>query len=147
MAIPRLVLDTNVCLDLIVFADPRVAALRDALRAGEAVAVTRADCREEWLRVLRYPRLGLDDAGQRRHADTFDTFVTCLDDVTPVDVRLPRCKDRDDQKFLELALQARAAALLTRDDDLLALARRTRRDGLFDILVPEAWAAGAAPAA
>ena len=37
-ATPRIVLDTNVCLDLFVFGDPRVAALRDALRAATSSA-------------------------------------------------------------------------------------------------------------
>lgn len=141
---PRLVLDTNVCLDLFVFADPRVAALDAALRAGTAVAVTREDCRAEWLRVLRYRQLGLDDAACARHEAAFDARIVRLHAPEPAargEVRLPRCKDRDDQKFLELAWDARATALITRDDALLALARRTRRDGLFDILTPHAWSA------
>jgi predicted nucleic acid-binding protein len=54
-------------------------------------------------------------------------------------VTLPRCRDRDDQKFLELAYQASATALLTRDEELLRLARRTKRNGLFFILPPTSW--------
>ena len=38
----RLVLDTNACLDLFAFDDPRVAPLRAALRDGTVVAVTNA---------------------------------------------------------------------------------------------------------
>jgi predicted nucleic acid-binding protein len=41
----RIVLDTNVCLDLFVFNDPRWAALLAAIESGEVEAVTRADCR------------------------------------------------------------------------------------------------------
>jgi predicted nucleic acid-binding protein len=143
MHAPRLVLDTNVCLDLFVFGDPRVAALDAALRAREAVAVTREDCRAEWLRVLRYPQFGFDEAACARHAAAFDARIACLPPeqlVAAPDVRLPRCADADDQKFLELALQARATALLTRDAALLALARRVQRAGLFAILAPQRWA-------
>lgn len=136
MSLPRLVLDTNVCLDLFVFADPRVAALDTALRTGAVVAVTRADCREEWRRVLGYRLPGLDDDARARHAAAFDARIECLGEPAPAGVRLPRCKDPDDQKFLELALQAGASALVTRDDHLLALAGRTR--GLFEILAPAA---------
>ena len=38
--------------------------------------------------------------------------------------QLPRCRDRDDQKFLEAALAARAGFLVTKDRALLDLARR-----------------------
>lgn len=139
---PRIVLDTNVCLDLFVFADPRVAALDAALRDGSVAAVTREDCREEWRRVLRYPQFRLDESACARHEAAFDARVVCLHELQPVPstgVRLPRCADPDDQKFLELTLQARAIALITRDDALLALAGRMRREGLFAILTPQAW--------
>ena len=45
----RVVLDTNVCLDLFVFRDPRWAALQAALEQGTVEAYTREDCRSEWL--------------------------------------------------------------------------------------------------
>jgi predicted nucleic acid-binding protein len=50
---------------------------------------------------------------------------------------LPRCADRDDQKFLELARDAAADWLVTADKALLKLARRDRLRGLFRILTPE----------
>ena len=52
--------------------------------------------------------------------------------------KLPRCKDRDDQKFLELARDAGADWLVTADKALLRLARGGRLRGLFRILTPEA---------
>ncbi len=142
MSAPRVVLDTNVCLDLFVFADPRTAALADQLDAGQVCAVTRDDCRAEWQRVLRYPALKLDEAARARHLARYDACLLPLTGDQRPDPRLPRCKDPDDQKFLELAAQAQAAALLTRDAALLALARHTRRDGLFDILMPQQWPFG-----
>lgn len=140
---PRLVLDTNVCLDLFVFGDPQVAALEAMVRAEEVAAVTRADCRAEWLRVLRYPQLALDEAACARHSAAFDACIACLPATelrTVTATSLPRCADPDDQKFLELAMQAQATALVTRDAALLALARRTRRDGLFAIVTPQGLA-------
>ena len=47
--------------------------------------------------------------------------------------------DRDDQKFLEIARDAGASVLITKDKALLKLGRRTLREGLFKIMVPEAW--------
>ncbi|SFD98165.1 putative toxin-antitoxin system toxin component, PIN family [Massilia yuzhufengensis] len=133
-----IVIDTNVCLDLFVFRDPRWAPLLAALESGATVAVTRADCRDEYLAVLRYPHLPLDDASRAIAAARFDALLRV---VAPdaKHVRLPVCTDRDDQKFLELARDAGAEVLVTKDKALLKLNRRTVRDGLFKIMLPEAW--------
>lgn len=140
---PRFVPDTNVCLDLFVFDDPQCASLLAAVRAGEVELVTREDCRLEWRAVLHYPALKLDDERRAYAGARFDATVRCVDarSLSPESVPLPRCRDRDDQKFLELAQQCGAVALLTRDDALLQLARRTQRAGLFLILPPASWQA------
>ncbi|OXH83132.1 nucleotide-binding protein, partial [Burkholderia multivorans] len=49
---------------------------------------------------------------------------------------LPKCKDRDDQKFLELARAAQAEWLVSKDRALLKLAKRTARDFGFRIAQP-----------
>jgi predicted nucleic acid-binding protein len=170
----RIVLDTNVCLDLFVFRDPRWQALLDALRNGHLEAVSRTDCRNEWLIVLHYPHLKLNDAGRERATAEFDALIRCIDQsqgssaavlqrtpdlVAPIDAAtrsptiptttpattqhapLPICRDPDDQKFLELARDAAAQTLITKDKLLLKLARRTSRAGLFEIVTPQAWTA------
>jgi putative PIN family toxin of toxin-antitoxin system len=140
----RLVLDTNVCLDLFVFRDPRWAALLQAMRDGSVQAVTRADCRMEWQLVLDYPHLKVDPALKPDLMETFDALIACMDAPAAPDpaidaIKLPVCSDRDDQKFLEAALQARADILITKDKALLKLARKTARAGLFAIMAPQAW--------
>jgi len=134
----RVVLDTNVCLDAFVFDDPRAARLVDALASKEAVAVTRDDCRDEWLAVLRYPLLKLDEARIAAAIARFDAMVSLLPLEAPAQA-LPRCRDPDDQKFLELAAASGATVLFSRDAELLRLDRRTRREGLFAITTPENW--------
>lgn len=138
---PRLVLDTNACLDLLLFEDPRAARLRAALDARTVLAVTNSECRSEWLRVLEYPQLALDDARRARLLDAFDNLAVCLPagrGDTP-GIRLPRCTDRDDQKFVQLAFDAGARWLVSRDRQVLALGRRTMRAGWFQIVTPESW--------
>ncbi|QNK02830.1 putative toxin-antitoxin system toxin component, PIN family [Dyella telluris] len=140
--VPRLVLDTNVALDLFVFRDPACARLMDALVRGAVVAVVDEPCRAEWLTVLTYPAFGLDQAAQEGAAAEFDRWVTLLPTEALAlhpDIRLPRCADPDDQKFLELALAAGAQELLSKDKAVLQLARRTAREGWFRILCPSAW--------
>ncbi|HWW05408.1 putative toxin-antitoxin system toxin component, PIN family [Collimonas sp.] len=139
---PRIVIDTNVCLDLFVFRDPRWSGLMAALQSGEVEAVTRADCRQEWQMVLHYPHLPITDETRPAINAEFDALISCLEAgaLTPrTDILLPICTDPDDQKFLELALGAQATTLITKDKALLKLARKTAKAGLFAIIPPQAW--------
>src|SRR5690606_21129599 len=103
-------------------------------------AVTRADCRKEYAFVLTYPHLPLDDKDRAAALERYDALITLL---TPEDssdgIVLPVCKDREDQKFMQLAHDARASLLITKDKALLKLARRNAKLGLFSILTPDAW--------
>ena len=45
----------------------------------------------------------------------------------------------DDPAFLQLARDAGAELLITKDKALLKLGRKTAREGLFRIMLPEAW--------
>jgi putative PIN family toxin of toxin-antitoxin system len=133
-----IVIDTNVCLDLFVFRDPRWAGLLAALESGAVQAVTRADCRDEYLHVLHYPHLPLDDGTRPDAAARFDALVRVVAPDSRA-IRLPVCTDRDDQKFLEIARDADAAILITKDKALLKLAKKTAREGLYRIMTPDAW--------
>jgi putative PIN family toxin of toxin-antitoxin system len=133
-----IVIDTNVLLDLFVFHDPRWTGLLAAIESGEVQALTRADCRDEYLAVLKYPHLPLDDERRAQAAARFDALLQL---VAPdaKHVRLPVCTDRDDQKFMELARDAGAAVLISKDKALLKLNRKTSQAGMFRIMLPEAW--------
>lgn len=124
----RLVLDTQIWLDWLVFSDPGVQALREAVEEGRAEIWMDAACEAELERVLAY------DLG--RHTLTPDAAAAALEKarriarrietaLTPEEKKtLPRCRDADDQIFLEAALAARAEVLVTKDGELLKLARR-----------------------
>ena len=139
---PRLVLDTNTVLALWMFGDPALNALREWIAAGNCVLYSREDALEEFRQVLAYRQFGLGEVRQQATHETFRSHLTnwstSTDGISAGELTsLPRCRDTDDQKFLEIALQTRATHLLTRDKALLRLARhRTIRDQ-FDILTPE----------
>jgi putative PIN family toxin of toxin-antitoxin system len=138
----RIVIDTNVCLDLFVFRDPRWSALHDALLQRHIQAVTRDDCRMEWLMVLEYRHLPLDSDSRPLAVSEFDALIHCIASESlrsRSDVRLPICSDPDDQKFLELARDSDATTLITKDKALLKLGKRTARAGLFNIVTPDKW--------
>src|SRR5699024_8668722 len=102
----RVVIDTNVCLDLFIYRDAAVEPLMRALQSGRVTAVTRTDCRDEWQRVLHYPQFELDAVRRRDACSSYDTWFH--EYPPPLQQRnvsidaLPRCGDPDDQKFLEL---------------------------------------------
>ena len=108
---------------------------------GEVACVTREDCRTEWTIVLAYPRFALDDHARQLALDEFDRLIVMTNTDQPAEVTLPICKDRDDQKFLELAATSSAHYLVSKDKALLKLARRVRKLGLFEIITPEQWVA------
>lgn len=132
----RIVLDTNVWLDWLVFADPALEPIKRAHAAhGIEICIDTA-CECELIAVLDYD-LGkhTQDAGAqsarlaecRRLARRSDTCATGL---------LPQCRDRDDQKFLELARDCGADFLVTKDKALLVLARRKTRPPPCRIVTP-----------
>jgi len=136
---PALVLDSNVVLDWLVFGNPGVAPIRDAVLAGAVRWIASADMRAELNAVLAYeslrvwsPDLPALWAQWERWAQPVAAQAT-----TGAGSRL-RCRDKDDQKFIDLALAHGARWLLSRDKAVLALARRAAPLGL-QICTPERW--------
>ncbi len=124
------VLDTNIALDLLVFDDPAVQPLRQALAEGRLRWLATEATREEWRRVLDYPQiLRRLPAGspQRAAAEAvFDAWVQ----LVPTAAKAPfTCKDADDQKFIDLAV-AHRATLVSKDAAVLCMARRLSRLGV-----------------
>jgi len=137
----RLVLDTNVWIDWLVFDDPSVAPLKAAQQHGRLHIVINAACLEELNEVLAYPEFRLDDAQKKNHLAEIDRCTIRHGDQRPAHpVPLPRCSDPDDQKFLMLARDAAADWLLSRDKALLKLNRRLKSAG-FCVGSPSEWSA------
>lgn len=133
-----IVFDTNVLLSLFVFADSRFAPLRGEVEAGRWRALTSPACLAEYRRVLAYPQFAL--TAERQEAAYADYLgLAALIDALPAEpaTALPKCKDKDDQKFLELARDAGAGWLVTADKALLRLRRGRRLEHLFRILTPD----------
>ncbi|MFM2076002.1 MAG: tRNA(fMet)-specific endonuclease VapC [Pseudomonadota bacterium] len=122
-----LVIDTNVSLDLCVFADPTVAPLRQALAQGPWRWLATSAMREELQRVLGYPLVA-----RRLQADgrTPEAALACWDAAVSLVWPAPKapytCKDKDDQIFIDLAVHHQAR-LLSKDKAVLCMARRLAR--------------------
>jgi putative PIN family toxin of toxin-antitoxin system len=144
MPVPaRLVLDTNVWLDWLVFDDPVAAPLRVAQAAGAIAIFIDAPCTEELRRVLAYSlrKAVLEPAAQAKALAECLRIAMTVETATGTLPPLPLCRDPDDQKFLELARAAGADIVLTKDRALLELARRKYAHIGFRILTPQDYAA------
>jgi putative PIN family toxin of toxin-antitoxin system len=130
------IIDTNVCLDLFVFHDPRWILLLQGLADGSICAVTRADCRSEWLAVLQYSHLPVNAENRTQIIEVFDKYIQVVSPLAK-EFRLPSCSDKDDQKFLEIARDSGAETLITKDKALLKLARKVRQAGYYAIETPD----------
>jgi putative PIN family toxin of toxin-antitoxin system len=140
------VLDTNVWLDWLVFDDPGVSHLRAAAAASSVTLWIDDACSAELERVLGYPLLGssLPESEQAAHLATALRIARRYErEGAPPVSPLPACRDPDDQKFLELARDCGAHALLTRDNALLELARNRQRPLPFRVVRPADLAAPA----
>jgi putative PIN family toxin of toxin-antitoxin system len=140
---PRVVLDTNVWLDWLVFDDPGIVPIRNAVGTGRVELYVDAACEAELAEVLArgFAKRTLDAAAQadciaqcRRLSKRIDTTANGVPAYAGM-TALPQCSDPDDQKFLEAALAAGAQFLVTKDRALLALAKRRVRLP-FRILAP-----------
>jgi putative PIN family toxin of toxin-antitoxin system len=118
------VIDTNIVLDLWVFEDPATQPLRQALAAGGLRWLATQAMRDELARVLAYPHLQAR-LSQRPGAApgllaAWDAHTT----LCPVPAKAPiTCRDRDDQKFIDLAV-AHRAGLLSKDKAVLCMKKR-----------------------
>ena len=125
-----LVIDTNIALDLFVFRDPATAALRDWLEGGQGVWIATTAMREELARVLAYPQIARRLSAQSRPAqqvlDAFDRHTRLAPEAPKAAYT---CKDADDQKFIDLAVQHRAV-LVSKDDAVLCMSKRLARVGV-----------------
>ena len=118
------VLDTNIVLDVFVFADMAAKPIRKALEAGELDWIATRPMRDELARVLGYPQIVPRLAFYQLSADdvlaSFDRHARLVE--VAVKARL-NCSDPDDQKFIDLAVSTQAL-LLSKDRHVLSMSKR-----------------------
>ena len=132
----RVVLDTNVVLSTLVFANGPHAALRHIWQREKCLPLVSRATTEELLRVLAYPEFKL--SGEEQGELLADYLPYCETVHIPVKApRTPACRDPFDIPFLQLAVAGKADYLVTGDRDLLVLSRRLSRP----IVTPEKFLA------
>lgn len=126
----KLILDTNIVLDWLVFRDASVAGLQPALDQGHVELVTHQPAVDELRRVLAYTQLRLAIDQQQEMLARYSAQTRLVNLPAGLPPGFPRCRDRDDQHFLALAYHERAAVLVSKDAAILELAKRVRKFGV-----------------
>mgnify|MGYP000110711913 FL=1 len=126
----RVVLDTNIVLDLWLYQDPATPALQEALSSNAVQWLATQVMRDELERVLAYPhiaqRLALSQLTAQDMLLKFDAHVQRM----PVAAKAQFvCKDKDDQKFIDLAAEHQAQ-LISKDKAVLTMRNRMARLGV-----------------
>ncbi|MDP9900414.1 putative toxin-antitoxin system toxin component, PIN family [Variovorax ginsengisoli] len=120
----RVVIDTNIVLDLFVFDDAAAKPLRAALEAGDVEWLATDAMRAELARVLGYPKIAPRLAFYRlADADVLGAFDRHVRIVAPAPGASIRCKDPDDQIYIDLAV-AHGARLFSKDGAVRAMRKR-----------------------
>lgn len=128
----RVVLDIHIVLDFWHFNDGRTERLRRQVEDGTLQVLTSQALDEELRDVMSRNSFiaSRDQVLQQWQARTIAVEVH--------QSAAWRCRDPDDQKLLDLAVSAKANALITRDKALLVLARRAASSAsALHILTPE----------
>lgn len=117
---PRVVLDTNVVLSALIFANGKLVSLRRAWHSAVFHPLVSKLTTEELLRVLAYPKFRLSAADQQELLADYLPYCTtvAIPDKLP---NIPACRDAFDVPFLQLAIAGRADFLVSGDRDILSL--------------------------
>jgi putative PIN family toxin of toxin-antitoxin system len=119
-----IILDTNIVLDVFVFADERARPVRQGLEDGSLQWLATQAMRDELARVLDYPkvapRLAFYGLKAQDVIGRFDHHAKLVDAPPKADVT---CTDADDQKFIDLAV-AHRCLLLSKDRAVLSMKKR-----------------------
>lgn len=139
-AVQRVVLDTQIVMDWLVFNEPGVMPIIALVESRHLLWTATSPMKAEMLHVLgrgvaaRYvPDLDRIEAAFARHCELVAEPV--------LGMARPRCSDADDQKFIDLALHLalhQPTVLISRDRAVLKVAKRAARLGL-EIVAPQLW--------
>lgn len=132
---PIVILDTNALLDWRVFQDPAAHAVAQAIREGRMRWLACPSMEQEWHQV--WPRSYLT-RWQPDPVLTLTVFQHAEFVAEPPRGPL-RCKDPDDQVFIDLALHVGAQWLLSKDAALLKLAARARKHTGLEVMPLTRW--------
>ena len=126
---PRLVLDTNVILDLLVFQDPAAEVIQTVLDAKLVDAVRTEASMLELMDVIQRPNFKLSKEQQQIILKQWESSSRLLEN-SAIEPAPFTCRDLDDQVFINMAYSIRPALVLSKDLRVLELGAIAQRHGV-----------------
>ncbi|KAB0583446.1 PIN domain-containing protein [Ideonella dechloratans] len=136
---PCAVIDSQSVLDWHYFDNPACRHWSESLAAGHWHWIATAAMRDELAHVLARGIPGRHAPAGQAVLAAFDRWAEIRPTPQPPLGGWPRCRDTDDQKFIDLALLGGATWLVSRDKAVLKLARRCLAQTGLVVTPPHLW--------
>lgn len=130
---PSCVLDTNVVLDILLFADKKTEPIRQLLSSGKLLALGHYDTFYEFADVISRSQFKLTDSQIKEKLHAWVNLHWIIKEALPTEVY---CKDHDDDKFFNLARLCSARYLISKDKKVLKAKGKAKRFGCA-VIKPE----------
>ncbi|QKM64490.1 putative toxin-antitoxin system toxin component, PIN family [Polynucleobacter tropicus] len=125
------IFDTNVLLDIFVFNDFRAIHIKAALVDKQLKVLATPKTIEEFADVISRPLFSLNQSTQEQILNEWRNLATIIQDDSLNNAPW-QCQDPDDQVFLNLAYTSKPCLLLSKDNELLKLAKKA---ALEDVVI------------
>lgn len=125
--LPRFVFDTNIILDFFVFEDPGCRHFLQAPREGRILSFCTPSTLEELRLVLSRSLFSLPSEEQEKILTNWKALSVTLEDISQEALK---CRDSDDNKFLDLAFQVKPCTLVSKDKLVLRVRSKARKFGI-----------------
>jgi putative PIN family toxin of toxin-antitoxin system len=126
-----IILDTNILLDIFVFKDVRANQLRNAVLNRQIKTYSSQATVAELADVISRPIFSLKEHQQSKIIQEWQALSQPIDEAR-IEGSPWKCRDSDDQIFLDIAFTLRPSILISKDNEVLKLASRAKE---ADILI------------
>jgi len=120
----RIIVDTNILLDIIYFEDPHVKDLTKAIESGHLEAWSCNLIWDEFLDVMRRPAFYKNEETYQKMIEKALKYFQF--DTSKIPPSPYKCRDPDDQIFIDLAVIKAPCWLISRDLEVLKLAKKLK---------------------
>ena len=133
LSVPSCVLDTNVVLDILLFADKNAESIQQLLASGQLLALGHYDTLYEFADVISRSQFKLTESQIKEKLHAWIKLHWLINEPLPT---VGYCKDHDDDKFFNLARLCSARYLISKDKKVLKAKGKAKRFGCI-VIKPE----------
>lgn len=115
----KVVLDSNIFISFLISHKPPISTIFDLWRKGELAICYSVEILDELKRALEYPKIRKLVSGSE--SESLIDAVKTLGILAVPSEKVDTCRDKEDNKYLEVCQESGCNYLISGDEDLLAL--------------------------